>query len=147
VTSGQTRAELVARENRDAHLRQVLVAAGVIRVDVRVYHETDWTIGDLSDRRDDLLGERRELRVDHQDAVWTGQHADRAALTVERVEVAGDLRRLDLDLAEVRLRRRRRCRRILCGDRRGERQCCERHIVAPVLSRRARRSSRAPARG
>ena len=51
----------------------------------------------------------RELRIDHQHAVRTGQHADRAALAVERVEVAGDLVRLDLDLAHIRLLRVRRC--------------------------------------
>ena len=73
----------------DAQLAEVLVAAGVVAVHVRVDEIPDAAVGDLLDRRDDLVGERRELRVDHEHAVGPGEHADRAALSFERVEVRG----------------------------------------------------------
>jgi hypothetical protein len=54
---------------------------------------------------DDLLAERRELRIDHAARRRARQHADRAALPFEGVEISRDLRGLDLHLAEVRLLR------------------------------------------
>ena len=77
----------------------------MIAVHVGVHEQADAAVGNLLDRRDDLVAERRELRVDHQHAVGSRQHANRAALPLQRIEVPGDLRRLDLHLAEVRLLR------------------------------------------
>ena len=72
----------------------------------------------------DLVRERRELRIDHEDAVGPGQHADHAALSVERVEVVGDLGGLDFNGLEVRLGRcgRRLTRRGLRAQTRRPRQ-------------------------
>ena len=47
--------------------------------------------------------QRRELSVHHEDAVRARQHANRAALAVERVEVVGEFGGLDLYLAEIGL--------------------------------------------
>ena len=73
---------------------------------VGIDEESDPAVRDPLDCGDDPLGERGELAVHHQHAVRSGQYANRAALAVERVEGAGDLVRLDLDLAEVLLRLR-----------------------------------------
>ena len=76
-------------QDHDAELAEVLVAARVIAVDVSVDEEPDAAVGDLLDRRDDLVGERRELAVDEEDAVGSDERANRAALALERVEVVG----------------------------------------------------------
>ena len=94
-------AQVLARKNRRAHLAQVLVAARVIAVEVRVDHEANPAVRDLLDGRHELLGHGRELRIDHQDAVRTGEHADHAAVAFERVEVVRDLGRLDLDVRRL----------------------------------------------
>ena len=97
----QTEAQLLARDDRGAHLAEVLVAAGMIAVHVRVDDELDRLRRELLDGGGDLVAQRRELRVDHEDAVGPDEHADGAALAVERVELVGDLVGLDLDLAEI----------------------------------------------
>ena len=48
------------REDQDAKLRQILVAADMVDVDMRIDEKADIAIGDLSDSRHDLVGERRE---------------------------------------------------------------------------------------
>ena len=58
---------------------------------------------DRLDGGHDFLGERCKLAVDHQHAVGTGEHTDGAPLSLEHEEIAGQLRRLDLDLGEVLL--------------------------------------------
>ncbi len=100
----QSPAELIARENGGAHLCEILVAAGVVAVHVGVHHEADRFVGNLVDGRGDLLRERRELRVHHEDSFRPDEHADGAALAFERVEIVADLGGLDLHFAEVRLR-------------------------------------------
>src|SRR2546428_14037298 len=67
-----------------------------------VDQEANAAVRDLLDGGDDFVAERSELRVNHQDSVRTGQHADHAALPFEGVEIPRDLRRLDLNLAHVR---------------------------------------------
>ena len=62
-------AQLVAREDGRAQPGEVRVAADVVGVHVRVDQEADRLVGDAADRGDQLVGERRELRVDQQDAV------------------------------------------------------------------------------
>jgi hypothetical protein len=117
-------AQLVACKDRGTQLREVLVAAGVIRVHVCVDQEADGLVGDATDRGDELVGERRELGVDQQDALGARQHADRAALAFQGPEVGCQLGGPDLDLAEVgrRLRERggARERQRGGGERRGE---------------------------
>ena len=64
------------REDQDAKLRQILVAADMVDVDMRVDEKADIAIGDLSDSRHDLVGQRREQGVDEQHALGAGQHPD-----------------------------------------------------------------------
>src|SRR5690349_1299721 len=71
---------------------------------MRVHHETDGTVGNFLDGRHDLVRQRRELGVYHENPVRTRQHADNTARSIERVEIVGDLSALDLDLAVVLLR-------------------------------------------
>ena len=68
---------------------------------VRVDDETDLAVGQLSDRRDDLVGERSELVVDHDDAVVTDGQPDVAARSLEIVDAARDVVGGDLNVAEV----------------------------------------------
>ena len=93
-------------------------------MDVGVDEIADGRRADASDRRDDLVGELRVLRIDHEDAVRPREHADPAAggVVVRRIEPARarqhvEVRRQligdDLDLVEVDLlgeaaRRKRR---------------------------------------
>ena len=60
-------------------------------------------------------------------AVRPGQHADRAALAFQRVEVVGELRRLDLDLAEIGRGLRERGTRCDRRQRGGEKRDAEGH--------------------
>ena len=95
--------QLIASHNDRAHLGEILVAAGVVRVNVRVDQKSDGAIRDLLDGRGDFLAQGRELSVHHEDAVRPREHANRSALTLERVKIVGQLGGLDLDLAEIRL--------------------------------------------
>ena len=97
----EAEAQLLARDDRRAHLAEVLVAAGVVAVQVRVHDELDRLRRELLDRGGDLVAQRRELRVDHEDAIGPDQDADGPALAVERVELVGDLVGFDLNLAEI----------------------------------------------
>ena len=58
-------------------------------------------VRNLLHRRDDFLGQRRELAVHHEHAVGSGEDADRAALSVEDIEIGRELDGLDLDFAVV----------------------------------------------
>ena len=98
----QAIAQFGTRENDRAHLGEVLVAAGVIRVDVSIDQKADRLIRDLMNRRHNLLAQRRKLAVHHENAVRPNQDADGAALPLERIEIIGQLGGLDLDLAEIR---------------------------------------------
>jgi hypothetical protein len=83
----------------------------------------------------DLVGERRELAVDHDDGVGADRDRDVAALPHQHVGLVAKVDGLDLDLVPVDQRRRRwRGRRLLglrgfrehhrCG-----RQCGQRDLV------------------
>jgi hypothetical protein len=97
----QAEAQLFARDDGGAHLAEVLVAPGVVAMQVGVDDELDRLRRQLLDGGGDLVAERRELRVHHEHAVGADQHADRPALPLQRVELVGDLVRLDFHLAEV----------------------------------------------
>ena len=98
----EPRAQFGTRHDHDAHLAEILVAARVIAVHVRVDEEADAAVGDLLDSCHDLVGERSELRIDHEHAIGSGKHANPSARSFQRVQVAGDFCRLDLRLAEIR---------------------------------------------
>jgi pimeloyl-ACP methyl ester carboxylesterase len=68
-------------------------------------HLATGLVGDLLDGRANLFAQRSELAVHHEHAVRTREDADGSALAVERIEIASQLRGLDLDLAEVGLLR------------------------------------------
>ncbi len=67
----------------------------------------------------DLVVQRRELAVDHDDAVPGHRHGDIAALALEHIDVVAEIGGLDLDLGEIRRRRcgRRRLREHPAGQR------------------------------
>ena len=84
------------------------IAAGVVAVEVRVHHELQVARRDPRNRSPDLVGQRRELIVDDQDAVLAGRDADVAARAGQHVDRTGDVLGGDLDGREVLLRRGRR---------------------------------------
>src|SRR5690606_8014901 len=59
----------VPGEDLDAHAPQVLVAAGMIAVHVGVDQEADFAIVDFTDGRQNSIGERCKLVVDHGKAI------------------------------------------------------------------------------
>ena len=91
------------RDDVDTELAEVLVAARVVAVDVRVDEHADRLVGQRLDRGQQLLRQRRELIVDHQHAVIADQEPDVAALPFEVMDVAGHLVRFDLHRGEIRL--------------------------------------------
>ena len=72
--------DVVVRHDDDAVLGEVLVPAGVIAVIVRVDQILDRQRRDRLDGGLDLVGERRELAVHHDDAVGADRDRDVAAL-------------------------------------------------------------------
>ena len=96
-------AHVVVREDDRAFFRHVRVAADVIAVHVRVEHEADRLVGNRADRREYFRRERRELGVDHHDAVVARGDADVAALAFQHVERSGELGRLDHRGVEIAL--------------------------------------------
>jgi hypothetical protein len=108
------------RHDGDAVLGEVLVPAGVIAMEVRVHQVFDRQRGDRLDRRLDLVGQRRELAVDHDDAVGADRDRDVPPLPGQHVGVVAEIGRLDLDLVPVDERRRRRSRRLRVGGARDQ---------------------------
>ena len=80
-----------------AQPREVLVAAGVVAVHVRVDEVLDRGVGDLADRGDDPVGHLGKLRVHEEHAIGADQRAHPPPLAVDRVEVVAELGRRDLD--------------------------------------------------
>ncbi len=80
---------------------QVLVAARVVEVPVRVEHEADRSVVDGLHRRPDLVGQGRVLVVDEKDAVLPRRDAHVAPRADEHGDAVGQLDRPDLDPAEV----------------------------------------------
>ena len=97
--------QFLARQDRCTQLGEVFVSARVIRVYVRINHKSNRRGRNLLDRGDDFAGQRSKFRVHDEHTVRTREHANRAALSLERVEIVSELRRFDLDLAEVSRRR------------------------------------------
>ena len=87
---GHLRAHVLVAEDDRAHLAEVLVPAGVIGVHVGVDEEADRLGRELLDRSDDLVGQRRELVVDEEDAVGAGEDADVPAGALEIGDLAGN---------------------------------------------------------
>ena len=81
------------RENHHAHCGQIFVAADVVGVDVGVDQEADLAVGHLPHRLAQILGHRREQRVDEQDTVRSDEGTDIAAASgpLHHVNIAGHM--------------------------------------------------------
>ena len=77
------------------------ISAGVIAVIMGVDEIFDGQRRDLLDGGLDLVVERRELAVHHDDAVGADRDGDVAALALEHVGLVAQVGGLDLDLGEV----------------------------------------------
>jgi hypothetical protein len=119
---GEPIAHVDLRDDGGAVLVKQRIAAGVVGVVMRVDHVFDREIGDLGDRRLDAVVQRRKLRVDHDRRVAADGQRDVAAFAGQHIGVVAEIGGLDLDLAEVALRRAgrsgRRRRRGSCRRRR-----------------------------
>ena len=82
----------------DAVLGEGLVSAGVVAMIMRVDEIFDRLFRDRFDGGLDLVVQRRELAVDHDDAVFRHGHRDISTLAFEHVAVAAEVGGLDLDL-------------------------------------------------
>ena len=141
----QADADFIPGEDQHAHPAQVLVAARVVAMNVGVDQEPDLGVRDPSDRGHDLVRERRELVVDHDDAVLAHRDADVPTLSCEVVDAPRDVMCHDLDIVESSLG-------VRFGRHRGAGQCenqgstCEVeksfHGSAPNECRRTRRVSK-----
>src|SRR5207249_10987999 len=102
----QMGAQLVPREDGCAERAEVRVAAGVVRMMVRVDEESNPAVRHLLDRGHQLVGELGELRVHHQHAIGSGEDSrvpdQHWAYSLEAVEIGRQLSRLDFHLAVVR---------------------------------------------
>ena len=105
----QSAAYAVMGKDGGAKRRKIGVTAGMVAVQVGIDDETNRLVGEAANRRNQLFGQWRELRIDDENAVVAGQHTDRAALPVEGIEIVSQLVGLDLDLAVVGS--------LLCGHR------------------------------
>ena len=80
------------------------VASGVITMPVGVHEELQLGVADLCRCSANLGGQRRELIVDHQDAVVADQQADVSSdAAVEHVDIAGYVDGLELHAGKVAL--------------------------------------------
>ena len=90
-----------------------------------------------ANRRQELPRHRRELRVDHQDAVAADLHGDVAAGADEHVDVALRLLDVDLDVVEILLLGEDRETPERGKRDRGKRdvESCASHYLTPIISR------------
>ena len=84
-------------------LAKDLVPAGVISVIVRVDKVADRFFRERGDRSLDLVMERRELAVDHDDSVRANRGCDVAPCTLDHIGLPPKIGCLHLHLGEVRL--------------------------------------------
>jgi hypothetical protein len=114
---GEADADVVLRDDGRALLVEQRVTAGVIAVIVGIDHVFDGQRRDFRDRRLDLVVERRELRVHHDDAVRADGDGDVPAEAFQHVGVVAEVGGLNLDLGEIRLLRLDRAGAEHCGAR------------------------------
>jgi len=122
------------------HHGEVLVAAGVIAVEMRVDEILHGQRRDRLDSCFNFLGQRRELPIHHDDAVAANRNGDVPACAFEHVGVVAEIGGFDLDLRPVDQRRHRH-RRLHGGLRErgsGDHGChsgeCEsQHSLLPYL--------------
>lgn len=99
----ETLPHVVLGNHRRSGVGEGLVAPRMISVIVRIDHESHRLVGDfqLLQRRLDLVRQGRELIVDEHHSIFPHRRGDVPARSLQHVDVAGDLRRLDLDLRKV----------------------------------------------
>jgi hypothetical protein len=93
-------AYVVVRDDRRL-LLEVLVAASVIGVVVRVDNKPNWLVGNAFQHGLNLVGQRSVLIVHHHDTVVAQRRPDVSARTFQYVHIAGYFADLPLHLAEV----------------------------------------------
>ena len=98
---GEPDPDIVLRDDDGAVLLEAFVAAGVVAVEVRVDHVLDRQRRDCLDRGLDLVVQRRELAVHHDDAVGADRDGDVAALALQPIGLVAEVGCLDLDLVPV----------------------------------------------
>ena len=83
-------AQFFARKDHGALLGKERIARGVVAMNVGVDEIADRPRADAPDRCQDLVAELGVLRIDHEDAVRSREHADPAAgrILVGRIETA-----------------------------------------------------------
>ena len=98
---GETHSDIILGDDSGPVLLERLVSAGVIAMEMRVDQILDRQRRDRADRRLDLVVQRRELPVHHDDAVAADRDRDVAALSFQPIGIVAEVDGLDLDLREI----------------------------------------------
>ena len=127
----------VAAGNRRARLLEVLVPADVIRMAVRVDDVAQRPLRQRADGGQDLVRQRRVLRVHEQHALGADLHGHVAAGADEHVDVALRLLQLIFDVVEILLLRATTGAAAERGERDDDERDVEpgaRHFLAPSFA-------------
>src|SRR5215470_11001561 len=93
--------DVVLCDDGGAVLLEVRISAGVVAVEMGVDDVFDRQRRDRLDGGFDLVGQRRKLRIHHDDAVCADRNRDIAALALEHIGVVAKVGGLDLDLVPI----------------------------------------------
>ena len=99
----QTLCDILMRRHDGTILGEALVAARMVAMEMRVDEIADRLLRDGCDRRRDLVMQRRELAVDHDDAVVAHRGGDVAAHAFDHVGPVPEIGGLHLHLGIVGL--------------------------------------------
>ncbi len=91
----------VAAGNRAACFSDRLVSAGMVRIVMGIHDIANGTLGERSDRGQQLVGQRRNLRIHNQDAIAADLQRYIPARAHQHVHIP--LRRQDVDLHVVQV--------------------------------------------
>ncbi len=83
--SEPARPDVLVRDDEGPRPSEVLVASGVVPMPVRVEHEANGLGRNRPDGSQNLVGQRRELVVDDENAVLADEHTDVTALAEQHV--------------------------------------------------------------
>ena len=79
---------IIVTENRCTHAAKIFVAAGMIRVHMRIDEEPDGRIRDIANRVHDLVGQRRVLIIDQENAGCADEKSDISTAAFNLADVA-----------------------------------------------------------